>query len=72
VDFSAEAVRQARAQARRLGVAADLRIGDLSATGLETGPADAVLCVGAIRFAPHSGAAYHEIRRLRHPAATSC
>lgn len=33
VDFSAEAVRQAREQARRLGRAADLRVGDLTATG---------------------------------------
>ncbi len=64
VDFSAEAVRQARAQARRLGAAADFRIGDLSATGLETGSADGVLCVDAIQFAPHPGAAYAEIRRI--------
>ena len=64
VDFSAEAVRQAREQARRLGVAAEFRVGDLAATGLDTGSARAVLCVDAIQFAPESGAAYGEIRRI--------
>ena len=33
VDFSAEAVRQAGEQARRLGTTADFRVGDLAATG---------------------------------------
>src|SRR5215470_18369644 len=64
VDFSAEAVRQAREQARRLGMAADFRVGDLSGTGLEAGSADAVLCVDAIHFAPRPEAAYGEIRRI--------
>jgi Ohr subfamily peroxiredoxin len=57
IDFSAEAVRQAREQARRLGVTADFRIGDLAATGLDAGSADAVLCVDAIHFAPQPDAA---------------
>jgi SAM-dependent methyltransferase len=64
VDFSAEAVRQAREQARRLGTTADFRIGDLAATGLDAGSADAVLCVDAIHFAPQPDAAYCEIRRI--------
>lgn len=64
VDFSAEAVRQAREQARRLAAAADFRVGDLAATGLEAGSADAVLCVDAIHFAPQPDAAYREIRRI--------
>jgi SAM-dependent methyltransferase len=64
VDFSAEAVRQAREHARRLGAAAEFRIGDLAATGLQAGSADAVLCVDAIHFAPQPDAAYHEIRRI--------
>jgi len=67
VDFSAEAVRQAREQARRLGAAADFRIGDLAATGLDVGSADAVLCVDAIHFAPQPDAAYGEIRRVLAP-----
>jgi len=58
VDFSAGAVRQAREQARRLGAAADFRVGDLAATGLAAGFADAVLCVDAIHFAPQPDAAY--------------
>jgi predicted ester cyclase/SAM-dependent methyltransferase len=64
VDFSAEAVRQAREHARRLGAATEFRIGDLAATGLDAGSADAVLCVDAIHFAPRPGAAYREIRRI--------
>ena len=67
VDFSAEAVRQAREQARRLGRAADFRVGDLSATGLDAGSADAVLCVDAIQFAPQQDAAYRELRRVLAP-----
>ena len=64
VDSSAEAVRQAREHARRLGAAAEFRIGDLAATGLNAGSADAVLCVDAIHFAPQPDAAYREIRRI--------
>ena len=64
VDFSAEAVRQAREQARRRGAAADFRVGDLAATGLDAGSADAVLCVDAIHFAPQLAAAYREIGRV--------
>jgi SAM-dependent methyltransferase len=64
VDFSAEAVRQAREQAQRLGATADFRIGDLAATGLDAGSADAVLCVDAIHFAPQPAAAYREIHRV--------
>ena len=64
VDFSAEAVRQAREQARRLGAAAEYLAGDLAATGLGAGSADAVLCVDAIHFAPEPVAAYHELARI--------
>jgi SAM-dependent methyltransferase len=64
IDFSAEAVRQAREHAQRRGAAADFRVGDLAATGLEGGEADAVLCVDAIQFAPEPGAAYGEIHRI--------
>ena len=48
VDFSAEAVRQARERTRRLGATADFRIGDPATTGPDAGTADAVLCVDAI------------------------
>jgi len=67
VDFSAEAVRQAREQARRRDVTADFRVGDLRATGLDAGSADAVLCVDAIQFAVPPAAAYSEIRRILAP-----
>ena len=61
VDFSAEAVRQATERARRLGAAAEFRVGDLAATGLAGGSAGGVLCVDAIQFAPHPQDAYAEI-----------
>jgi SAM-dependent methyltransferase len=67
IDFSAEAVRQAREQARQLGRTADFRVGDLAATGLDAGSAGAVLCVDAIQFAPQPDAAYREIRRVLAP-----
>lgn len=67
IDFSCEALRQAREQARRLGQPADFRMGDLTATGLDTGSVRAVLCVDAIQFA-EPPAAYSEILRVLAPA----
>jgi SAM-dependent methyltransferase len=67
VDFSSEAVCQARENAQRLGRTAEFRAGDLTATGLETGSVDAVLCVDAIQFADPPEAAYREIRRVLKP-----
>jgi SAM-dependent methyltransferase len=67
IDFSAEAVRQARENARQQGSKADFRVGDLAATGLPDGEADAVLCVDAIQFAEPPSAAYQEIHRILTP-----
>ncbi len=67
VDFSAEAVRQAREQAARLGATAEFRVGDLAATGLDAGSAAAVLCVDAVQFAERPEAAYQEIYRVLAP-----
>jgi SAM-dependent methyltransferase len=67
IDFSGEAVRQAGEHARRMGHAADFRVGDLAATGLDAAWADAVLCVDAIQFAQKPGAACRELRRVLAP-----
>ena len=67
VDFSAEAIHQARQQARRLVRVAALHVGDLAATGLGAGSAGAALCVDAIQFAPCPDAAYRELRRVLAP-----
>jgi SAM-dependent methyltransferase len=67
VDFSAEAVRQARDHARQLGRAAEFLEGDLAATGLDAGSVDGVLCVDAIQFARRPGAAYAEVLRVLAP-----
>lgn len=67
VDFSAEALRQAGEHARRRGTPADFRVGDLVATGLDTGSVNAVVCVDAIQFAEPPDAAYRELRRVLAP-----
>lgn len=67
IDFSAEALRQARQLARQLGRMADFRVGDLAATGLDSSSADGVLCVDAIQFAQQPSAAYQELRRVLAP-----
>jgi SAM-dependent methyltransferase len=68
VDFSAEAIRQAREQAARLGNReAEFKVGDLVASGLPAASADAVLCTDAIQFPDEPIDAYREVRRLVRP-----
>ena len=51
VDFSAQALTEAREQAARMGMSnASFRIGDLTATGLSDASVEAVLCTDAIQF----------------------
>ena len=65
IDVSAEALAQAREQAARLGVAdARFHVGDLTASGVPDGSADAVLCTDAIQFPDDPSSAYREIRRV--------
>jgi ubiquinone/menaquinone biosynthesis C-methylase UbiE len=64
VDFSGEAVRQATAQAQRLGRSARFEVGQLIATGLAAASVDAVMCIDAIQFAEPADAGYREIHRL--------
>lgn len=64
VDFSREALRQAQRLAQQLGRVARFETGELTATGLDTGSVDAVMCIDAIQFAEPQSAAYHEIRRI--------
>jgi SAM-dependent methyltransferase len=67
VDLSAEAVRQAREQASRLGRAAEFVVGALEATGLEARSVDAAMCIDAVQFADPPAAAYQELRRVVRP-----
>jgi SAM-dependent methyltransferase len=67
VDFSAEALRQARQQAAQLGRDAEFRLGDLTGTGLDAGSVTAVLCVDAIQFADPIEASFAEIHRVLAP-----
>jgi SAM-dependent methyltransferase len=67
VDFSREAVQQARQHAQRLGRAARFGIGELTATGLDTASVDAVMCVDAVQFAEPAQALYREVHRVLVP-----
>jgi SAM-dependent methyltransferase len=68
VDFSAQALTEAREQAARLGVrGASFRVGELTASGLPDAGVDAVLCTDAIQFPDEPAVAYEEIRRVLKP-----
>lgn len=68
VDFSAQALTEARELAVRLGVhGAAFQVGDLTATGLPDVSAGAVLCTDSVQFADDPRAAYTEIRRILAP-----
>jgi SAM-dependent methyltransferase len=68
VDFSAQALTEAREQAARLGVGdAGFRVGELTATGLPDASVEAVLCTDAIQFPDEPARAYAEIRRVLRP-----
>jgi SAM-dependent methyltransferase len=76
MDFSAQALAEAREQAVRMGVSsASFRTGGLTATGLPDASVDAVLCTDAIQFPDEPASAYEEIRRVLRPggrAALTC
>jgi SAM-dependent methyltransferase len=63
VDFSAEALRQARLRKPD----AEFRLGDLTATGLDDASVDAAMCIDAIQFGDPQSAAYAELRRVVKP-----
>jgi ubiquinone/menaquinone biosynthesis C-methylase UbiE len=69
VDFSTVAVRQATARAGLFGLADRARfvMGDLAATGLADGAADAVVSIDALHFAVDPTAAAREALRLLRP-----
>jgi SAM-dependent methyltransferase len=69
VDFSAAAVQQATDRAALFGLADRARfvMGDLAATGLADGAADAVVSIDALHFAVDPTAAAREALRLLRP-----
>ena len=68
VDFSAQALAEAREQAARMGVSnASFRVGELTAAGLPDDSVEAVLCTDAIQFPDEPAGAYDEIRRVLKP-----
>jgi SAM-dependent methyltransferase len=73
LDLAAAAVEQARANAQRLGLAgrAELRVGDMTATGLDPASVTAVLCVDAAQFPPEFGATFVEAHRVLAPGGVA-
>ncbi|SDS19201.1 Methyltransferase domain-containing protein [Nocardioides scoriae] len=67
IDFSAEAVRQATAEAARQERDATFRVGSLTDTGLEDASVDAVICLDSVQFAERPDAAYAEVARVLRP-----
>lgn len=67
IDFAPSALESAREQASARGIAAEYRVGDLVATGVPDGAADAVVVVDAIQFPHDPSAAYAEIARILRP-----
>ena len=68
VDFSAQALAEAREQAARMGVStASFRVGEFTATGLSDAGVDAVLCTDGVQFPDEPAVAYDEIRRVLKP-----
>jgi ubiquinone/menaquinone biosynthesis C-methylase UbiE len=68
VDFSAQALTEAREQAERMGVpTATFQVGELTATGLPDASVEGVLCTDAIQFPDQPAVAYGEIRRVLKP-----
>ena len=66
LDFAEPAIVQARANADRLGLGgrADLRVGDMTATGLPPASVNAVLCVDAVQFPADFRATFVEAHRV--------
>jgi SAM-dependent methyltransferase len=65
VDYSAVAVEHATARAPLFAVEARFAVADMAATGLETGCADAVMCIDAFQFGDPAASAREVARILR-------
>ena len=68
VDFSAQALAEAREQAAGMGVSnVSFRVGELTATGLPAASVEAVLCTDAIQFPDEPARACEEVHRVLTP-----
>ena len=73
VDFSAQALTEAREQAARMGVSnASFRVGELTAAGLPDASVEAVLCTDAIQFPDEPPAPMTRSAGSSSPAAGWC
>lgn len=69
VDFSEVAIAHARQRTPLFVPAgrAAFHVGELAATGLDSGCADAVVCIDSVQFAPDRDAAFREAHRVLRP-----
>jgi SAM-dependent methyltransferase len=71
IDFSAVALEQARARARRLGIASSYQSGSFDATGLDPASVDGALSIDVIWAIPDKQAGFDETARILRPGASS-
>jgi len=69
IDFSAVALEQARARARRLGIASSYQSGSFDATGLDSASVDGALSIDVIWAVPDKQAGFAETARILRPGA---
>jgi SAM-dependent methyltransferase len=67
LDVAGSALSRARAQAERLDVEAEFRLGSFEDSGLPDASADLVMSFDAFLFAADKQAAFHELARLLRP-----
>src|SRR6266404_6190586 len=69
IDFSAVALEQARARARRLGITSSYQSGSFDATGLDPASVDGALSTDVIWAIPDKQAGFAETARILRPGA---
>jgi ubiquinone/menaquinone biosynthesis C-methylase UbiE len=69
IDFSAVALEQARARARRLGIRSSYQSGSFDATGLDPASVDGALSIDVIWAIPDKQAGFAETARILRPGA---
>ncbi len=67
IDFSLEAIRQARKCADALGRNARFVVADIAATGLPAASVDGVMCIDAIHIVAEPSGVFAELRRVLRP-----
>jgi len=70
IDFSAVALEQARARARRLGIMSSYKSATFDATGLDSASVDGAISIDVIWAIPDKRAGFAETARILKPGAS--